>query len=265
MEAVYLGDFRALARTVFGHKIFVDTRDEGIAPHILLDGQWEEWVGTAMDHFLPGSLFFDVGANFGWYSLRAAKKGARKIVSFEPNERLFELLSSTMEVNGIACELHLKGLGETANLMLLWAEHRAMGSGRCMPFLEEQDLGPPRKGDRVVSRRVLIETLDEVVTDLVYREPVCSTMPVVLKIDVEGFEPKVVKGAEQLFQEARSITAFIEHNPEAVGFEGMLDFLEAHRYVLSLVEHTGAIRRISRSDLQKVPPAEMLCFRRFEE
>src|SRR5207302_11253056 len=42
--AVYVGDYLALTTTVFSHKMYVDTRDLGLAPHILLDGCWERSV-----------------------------------------------------------------------------------------------------------------------------------------------------------------------------------------------------------------------------
>lgn len=262
MNSAYLGDHRAIARTVFGHKIYVDTRDEAIAPHLLLDGQWEEWVGTALDHFLPGSVFLDVGANFGWYSLRAAKKGAKKIMAFEPNYHVFQLLTSTMEVNGIGCELFDAAVSdEQDGVVLFEVRYTAMGSGMCRGkggLVEATEVG--------FRDRVRTTTLDHEIVALWEREPNLKGTPIVLKADVEGFEPKVVKGGCGVWQSPRhQVTAFIEHNPSAPDFGDMLDYLKSHRYVLNLVEHTGGIRPISREELQNVPPAEMLCFRRFSE
>lgn len=263
MNSAYLGDCRAVTMTVFGSKIFVDTRDEGIAPHLLLEGQWEEWIGSAMDNFLPGSLFIDVGANFGWYTLRAAKKGARKILSFEPNTRLFDLLKSGVRVNGVECELHPSALSDEPARWILQADLSAMGSGKCVHRIAREGVVIVSEGTEFVCRS---QRLDFFVSDLLEREPQWADVPVVVKIDVEGFEPKVVSGGAELFKvKTRPITAFIESNPEAVGFVDMLEFFETNKYVLSLVEHTGAIRRIDRKQLAGIPPAEMLCFRRFSE
>ncbi len=71
---IYLGDYTAmatLART--GQKIFVDTRDRTMVPHILHDGRWEDWVvGAFLDELRPGMTVLDVGASFGCFALPAA-------------------------------------------------------------------------------------------------------------------------------------------------------------------------------------------------
>lgn len=71
----YLGNNKALTKTVFGHKIVVDTRDMSLAPHILLDGEWEAWIVRVFLTFVkPGMNVIDVGSNVGFYSLLAAEK-----------------------------------------------------------------------------------------------------------------------------------------------------------------------------------------------
>jgi energy-coupling factor transporter ATP-binding protein EcfA2 len=90
-KVVYLGDHRALVRTAWGHKMFVDTRDLGLAPHLLLDGSWELWVTAAfLTNLREGMTVVDVGANIGYYSLLAASNvgSGGRLVSFEPHLRL---------------------------------------------------------------------------------------------------------------------------------------------------------------------------------
>ena len=72
-HAVYLGDHTSLCRTVFGRKMFIDTRDISLAPHLAMDGIWEMWITEAMARLLkPGMSCVDLGTNFGWYSLLMA-------------------------------------------------------------------------------------------------------------------------------------------------------------------------------------------------
>lgn len=41
---IYMGDSKALTNTIYGHKMYVKTTDLSLAPHILLDGFWENWI-----------------------------------------------------------------------------------------------------------------------------------------------------------------------------------------------------------------------------
>src|SRR5437667_4626672 len=102
VQPVYLGDHKALVRTVWGQLMVVDTRDLLIAPHLLMDGFWEAWVTSCFrKHVKPGMTVLDVGANVGYYSLLAASIVGRggKVHAFEPNPDLFALLSNNAHIN----------------------------------------------------------------------------------------------------------------------------------------------------------------------
>src|SRR5271165_2925357 len=72
-KSIYLGDHLALAQVLDRFKMYVDTRDIGIAPHLLMGGHWEMWITKLFcDLLQPGMTVVDVGANFGYYTLLAA-------------------------------------------------------------------------------------------------------------------------------------------------------------------------------------------------
>ena len=101
--AVYVGDNLALTRTIYDHKIYVDTRDLALAPHILLDGYWEQWITNVfLSVVQPGMRVIEIGANMGWYSLLAAANigPAGKLLSFEANPRMAEILRRNISING---------------------------------------------------------------------------------------------------------------------------------------------------------------------
>lgn len=103
-STVYLGDFTALARLRTGHKSYVDTRDVGIASHLMMDGHQEPWVERVLIKALkPGMTFCDIGANFGYYTLLGANAvgSGGKVFAFECNPRLFNLLNQSVLVNGL--------------------------------------------------------------------------------------------------------------------------------------------------------------------
>lgn len=50
---------------------------------------------------IPGSTVIDIGANIGVFSLYAARCGAAKIYSFEPNKESYEVLLSNIKANNL--------------------------------------------------------------------------------------------------------------------------------------------------------------------
>ena len=118
--------------TAFGQKIFVDTRDIGLTPHILVDGMWEPAVLEVFRRVVGGGMtVVDIGANIGWYSLLAASRVGEKgsVIAFEPNEDLVRLLRRSAEVNGFGGRLTVveKGVMEKNCLLEFykWANHQA--------------------------------------------------------------------------------------------------------------------------------------------
>jgi hypothetical protein len=92
-----------LCRILGRYKFYVDCRDRGLAPHLMLDGYWEYWVSDFMwRNIKPGDTVIDVGANLGYYSVLMADLvgSTGRVVSFEPNPRLFELLQRNVGING---------------------------------------------------------------------------------------------------------------------------------------------------------------------
>lgn len=256
VDSAYLGNFRAVVKTTLTDrsKMFVDTRDLSVAPHILLDGVWEEWFSNVLFPYLGNSLFIDVGANYGWFTLLAKSAGARKVLSFEPNPHIFELLIATVAINGMdpSCSYNM-ALGDVIELGRLLCNKIHPGSSTLL-------------GDTGNRVDVHTDKLDNILIQVFDKEPDLRKAPAVVKIDVEGFEPKVVHGGQQLFSRREpAVTAFVEHHPDPnneYGFLDMLDFFESNGYVLGLVDHWEKIVKISRADLANVPDAEMICFRR---
>ncbi|MGA2186664.1 MAG: FkbM family methyltransferase [Bryobacteraceae bacterium] len=99
---IYLGDHKALMRTVWGQIMILDTRDALLAPHLLLDGFWEAWMTKAFRNVVhEGMTVVDVGANIGYYTLMAASLVGDKgrVYSFEPHPEVFGMLTRNVHVN----------------------------------------------------------------------------------------------------------------------------------------------------------------------
>jgi hypothetical protein len=71
--AVAIDGETILCRILGRYKIYVDSHDWGISPHLMLDGVWEiRTTEVVVDLLLPGMTAIDVGANLGYFTLLMA-------------------------------------------------------------------------------------------------------------------------------------------------------------------------------------------------
>jgi FkbM family methyltransferase len=141
-----------------------------------------------------GDSFVDVGGNIGMITLLAARLvGERgRVETFEPNPEVFHRLSGCVERNGLAgrVRLHNKALADEPGELTLsvLTEHSGMGT------LSELK----GKEQAMVSRthRVSVERGDALLgSDL--------AGPATVKVDVEGFECRVLRGLDGTLRRLR--------------------------------------------------------------
>ena len=162
--------------------------------------QWEPDIVSQLRRHIrgPGYTFVDVGANIGYFSVLAAKTGAR-VVSFEPAWENCQRMLHTRKRNNIDHER--------------WAIH-------CEAV------------DAVENVRVQLKRNDEAVTttlDSHFKDTIH-----LLKIDVEGYEPRVLTGATSLIENQRIKAIILEYNlgKGVCNWMGMEKWLRENRYSL---------------------------------
>jgi FkbM family methyltransferase len=140
----------------------------------------------------PGSAFLDIGANLGMFSLLAARLvgPSGTVVAFEPDPSTFESLARTIALNRLAhvraYNVALSDHGRRARLL------RAR-DGCAHSLLPE---APGRGGRYCGDATVEVSTLDDVATR-------CDLGAIsVVKIDVEGEEPRTVAGMLRTLERA---------------------------------------------------------------
>lgn len=102
-QTVPLPDGSVLCRALGRFKMFTDSADGGIAPHLLLDGYWEYWVTEFVcRNVARGERAIDVGAVYGYYTILLADLvgSEGRVVALEPNPWLHWLLRRNIVVNG---------------------------------------------------------------------------------------------------------------------------------------------------------------------
>jgi FkbM family methyltransferase len=126
---------------------------------------------------LPESVCFDIGANAGFYSLIFARR-ARVVYSFEPLPRNLRFLTRLVELNRLKNVRIVPGAVSDAPGIAMLSE----GSTPAEAALSENGNQP-----------VLTTTCDTFVQET-------GTLPDVVKVDVEGAEAHVLRGAASTFK-----------------------------------------------------------------
>lgn len=263
-QVAYLGNDTLLTTTKLGRKIYVDGRDLSVAPHLLMEGDWERWITSFMQRQImqrkddpQGTLLIDVGANFGWYSLIMwfTKEAKYDLLAIEPNPRLCELLAMTLNVNGIpARSLVRKAAGPELAYANLHFDPTCVGGGFTSD--EPAPVAPAHLPDHLKQRTVPVEVvpLDALVDD--------GKRVAMIKIDVEGNEPGVIAGAKRIIAENPFIELLIEHH-HTPAHRRMLDELLDDGFGLFWVGYDSALKPIPLDEVdEKVPVADMVYLRR---
>ena len=174
---------------VNGRMFHVDLRS-GIGRGIYMRGEFDPAVFAPIRAVLRrGDVFVDVGANVGWYSFLAAQlvgPGGR-VHAFEIDRRPLRCLERTVGVNrDLPIVLHRLAVGDREG-EAAFDEARDSGHSR---------LAPSRQG----GRRVPMSSLDAVFAEQETKAPIRA-----LKIDVEGAELHVLRGARRLLERHRPL------------------------------------------------------------
>jgi FkbM family methyltransferase len=191
-----------------------------------------------LKEFVPsGSLVIDVGANVGFFSLRFAKWVGNdgKVISIEPEDRNYDHLISALRREALLDRVNsLKAVAADAQGKM---------------FLEINPLHP---ADHKLSRdgtglAVNAVTLDELVQDARHLRPA------LVKIDVQGAEMLVLKGAANILKNAAP-ALFIELHEEGLFKFGtsvlaILNHLSAYGYQPYQLMNAEAHRRTSATEI----------------
>ncbi|WP_247500462.1 FkbM family methyltransferase [Bradyrhizobium sp. 149] len=162
-------------------------------PSSMSAGLWRERNLRAEDaHFVgtylqPGETFVDVGANVGQLSLAAAVRVARsgQVIAIEAHPRIFKYLLGNIRLNRLTIEVHNTAIG-SAEGELVFTNFRS----------DDMNFACATSPADGAALRVPVRTLDSIVGD----RPVD-----LLKVDVEGFEVDLLKGAVQTVANCRCL------------------------------------------------------------
>jgi FkbM family methyltransferase len=158
-----------------------------------------EWI----DRFEPGDVLFDIGANIGLYSIYAASRSAR-VVAFEPESQNYALINQNIFLNGmgdrIACVA--VALSDRQGLDYLYLSRFRAGEslhnfGAALDWQQRPFTPSFQQGSISFSLDAFLEFQPE-------------PFPTHIKIDVDGIEARVIRGAARTLRDARLKSLLVE-------------------------------------------------------
>lgn len=172
-----------------------------------LTGSYEPAIQSSYGGLLPGGTFYDLGAHYGFHTIFGARLvgPAGVVYAFEPQPKNREHLVRNIAANGL--EHHV----------VVWpaAVSDEDGEAEFHIATERSDLGKLStevdhaewNDQRIAFERVRVPTvrLDTFVQQWGIRPPTC------IKIDVEGSEAKVLRGAMHTLQTYKPVLILSTH------------------------------------------------------
>ncbi len=266
-QSAYLGDHEALCRILGRYKMYVDTRDIGIASHLMLEGYWEMWVTAAMMRCVRrGSVVADIGANLGYFTLLLADlTGAKgRVLSFEPNPNLARLLRKSIAVNGFKghTDFYSMGLGARKGSSAMEVMIEQPGGGRMIDSDKNSLRAARRKADQPGADPAVGDALVQIGRFDAIKH---AKNVEFIKMDVEGFEPQVWAGMTKILKRKRPLTIFMEFTVGRLADPaGFLEKILSHGFSLEIISLGQGIIPVSRETILNGPRDvdHMLVFRR---
>jgi FkbM family methyltransferase len=236
----YLGDGIALTHLVDATPIYINSDDFGGPSNLLNGGRYEEENLEVLLSFVKeDTIFLDIGANLGFFTLQVGKRVLRngRVYSFEPHPKLLNLLHWNVHLNGLT------------------------GTVTCFPFgLSDQNtaakfaypighLGGGAVGDLPANADYdIVDSELRRLDDVLGPDFSCD----LVKIDVEGHEVNVLNGMRRIVANSPEIKILFEKLCPNLGTEEALeDYFRENGFDLYHVGDDSSLDRLMAGSLRE--------------
>lgn len=232
-------DFPIPCRLPYGSWFLARGDESGLIAFLRLP--YEKKERQFVQKFLkPGMVFFDIGANQGFYTLLAAKKvGPQgKIFAFEPVPREFRNLKWNIFINGLKnVKVEARALGCQDGFTNMFYCLNGKGS--------YSSLQPP--SEKIKARRKVIKVPITSLDRYVQHNNVLSID--FIKIDTEGGELNVLKGGINVLSKLRPVLMceVSDKRTKQWGYSAseICDFVKKYKYQWFEFAFKGSLRPLS--------------------
>jgi FkbM family methyltransferase len=193
---------------------------------------WEKVEEKTYNHFAKtvqkDDVFIDIGSHIGTFTLVACKNGIKNAICYEPEESVLFYLNFHLKNNGCFKKVTIRNCccGNSNGITSFFIKNNADGQNSLL------------KQDGWIERKVEIVKLDSDIEKL-------KIYPSYLKIDVEGFELDVLKGAENILKTLKPKILLSVHPKELIKNnlkpDDIYDFLKLYNYNIDFIEEDHEI------------------------
>lgn len=176
--------------TLDGHKFLIDNKDyrmsEILNDYKVLDVWEPETTKIVKEHVQEGMVCLDIGASVGYFTLLFARQvgDTGKVIAIEPTEMGFSYQQENIKLNGYKNVLPFK--------IAAWDKKEVISIPKNSPYPIWSNASPVDD---------ILEGLGIMKVDFI-------------KVDVDGPEPRVLKGLERTIQRSPNLKMVIEYLPK---------------------------------------------------
>lgn len=248
----YLGPDIAMTRLVDGHHLYVDPRDESVGVYIITRGFWENHVGRILAALVSeGDHVVDVGSNIGYHAVAMAARVGRSgsVTAIEANPHLARLAAMSLRFNRYDDRTSViqKAASDTAGTVRFTTSGRNGGGGHL--HFPNSTLGEDTQILEVETVR--LDDLD---------------LPSIrlIRIDTEGAEAMVLRGAERLLQR-RDVVVCMEWDTIQMSSRSdpalLIDWLAAMGFRFWRITHASELIEVVSTEVIDLPFCDLLLSR----
>lgn len=234
-----------------GFQVWVNLFD-GFVSFGALHGNWEnDEVDFMLSWLREGDAVIDAGANIGIFTIQAAAVVGKtgQVHAFEPMKNTFDMLARSVRANGFEsrCQLYNEGLGADEGTGSFHLSAHATNPGSS--YISTDSDGP----------RIHIRPLDSIRFERRIK---------FVKIDVEGFEPNIIRGAARTLQEHAPVilTEFFPRSLREIGDisgPAYVAMLEKLGYQMTVFSVDGRGSKVTSADAHRfddiTEPTNLVC------
>ncbi|HUD10504.1 MAG TPA: FkbM family methyltransferase [Candidatus Saccharimonadales bacterium] len=222
---IHIANNEILVKIFNGLKIYLDTRDIAVVPHLALDGIWEPQITNAWLSMVgPEDTILDVGANFGYFGLLAAQKTNKKkskVIFIEANPHLIPYINKTLSLNwyneqSVVENFAVSDTEGTVTLNVL------------KDYIGSSSIQTVEKLDSYMHDKMHLELSEAISVQSVTIDSYCKKQKIkeinLIKMDIEGYEDKAYAGMREIIKASPNVTLFVEFTRD--GYDNPKTFYE---------------------------------------
>jgi len=164
---------------------------------------------------IESGVFIDVGAHIGRYSIRLGRNVNIKVIAIEPEKNNFLMLQKNISLNNLTniTAINKGAYSSSCNIPFYLADR---GEGTHSVFVHT---------GKSTGTSIAVDTLDNIVDQLNLRDRISK-----VKIDVEGAELEVLKGAKKILETSHPSLVIEIWQKNKENRKSIIDMLQAYNY-----------------------------------